>query len=109
MPSWKGCETQKSEEKKIECTKREISEFITKNIQYPENAKKNNTKGTVFVTFVIDREGNVVSPKIIRGINDELDTEAMRVINLIPAFNPGLQRGKPVQVQYNIPVKFPPN
>jgi periplasmic protein TonB len=84
------------------------SEFYKKlgeNIVYPKRAIKNGTEGKVFVEFTIDRNGEPVNLKIVRGISKECDSEAIRVLSL-SKWNPGKQRGKPVRVRMVLPVAF---
>jgi len=81
-------------------------DFMVKNITYPEKAKKNNIQGTVFVTFVIETDGSITNVKVLRGIGGGCDEEAVRVIKLMPKWNPGMQRGEAVRTQFNIPIKF---
>jgi TonB family protein len=80
--------------------------FMVENIKYPEEARKNGVQGTVYVTFIVEKDGKVSNIKIIRGIGGGCDEEAVRVISLMPSWKPGFQRGKPVRVQFNMPVKF---
>jgi protein TonB len=60
----------------------------------------------VYVTFVVERNGNVTDVKILRGIGGGCDEEAVRVVQNMPKWEPGKQRGKPVRVQFNMPIKF---
>ena len=106
MPSWKGCEGQGSAEKTDQCTHSKLQEFLARNIKYPANSLEEGVTGTVYVSFIVDPEGKIIQPKVLRGVNDELDEESLRVIALLPEMNPGLQRKKPVHVQYLIPVKY---
>ena len=71
-------------------------------------AKEAGISGTVFVNFVIGQDGKVKDIKVLRGVpgGKMLDEEAIRVIKKLPPFNPGKQRGKPVSVSYNLPVRF---
>jgi TonB family protein len=80
--------------------------FLIENIKYPEAAKKNNIQGTVFVNFIITADGSVTDVKILRGVGGGCDEEAMRVIKLMPKWNPGMEKGKLVDVIFNLPVKF---
>lgn len=80
--------------------------WIQKNLKYPEKAMKERITGHVFLNFIIDEEGNVTNPQIKRGVNPELDAEALRVIKKMPKWKPGIQRGKAVSVSYTIPVTF---
>lgn len=80
--------------------------FMSENIKYPETAQKEGISGTVFVTFVVEKDGRVNDVKLLRGVDASLDKEAMRVIKMMPNWKPGKQSGKAVRVQYNLPVKF---
>jgi TonB family protein len=82
-----------------------MREFIQKTLKYPEDAKKNKVQATVIVNFVIDKEGRIRNPRIMRG-SPELNDEAMRILNSMPAWAPGKQGGKAVPVSYTIPIKF---
>lgn len=84
----------------------ELMKFLSQNIKYPETAVKNNIQGRVMVEFVIDKEGNVISPSVLRGISPELDAEALRIIDMMPKWIPGKLNGKPVKVKYTIPISF---
>ena len=83
-----------------------LSKFLSKNIVYPKQAKKNGIKGTVIVTFVIDKEGKVTKPRVVRDIGGGCGAEAIRVVKLMPNWKPGTQRGTPVSVTFNLPVRF---
>ena len=80
--------------------------FIGKNIDYPRMAKESGISGRVFVTFVVERDGSLTDVQILRGIGGGCDEEAVRVIRAMPRWSPGKQRGKPVRVQYRMPIKF---
>ena len=80
--------------------------WITRNLKYPEKAMKEGKMGKVYVNFIIDAEGNVINPKIIKGVSPEIDAEVLRVIQKMPKWKPGFHRGKAVRVSYNIPVTF---
>lgn len=83
-----------------------LKAFIQKNLRYPEEAKKSKTEGKVMVQFVINVKGKVQDSKVIQGIDPLLNKEAMRIVNLIPDWNPGLQNGKSVKYTVNIPIDF---
>ena len=80
--------------------------FLQDNIRYPAMARESGIQGTVYVTFVVERNGSVTDVKILRGIGGGCDEEALRVIKNMPKWEPGKQRGKPVRVQFNMPLKF---
>ena len=80
--------------------------FLQENIKYPQMARESGIQGTVYVTFVVERSGAVTDVKILRGIGGGCDEEAVRVVKNMPKWEPGKQRGKPVRVQFNMPIKF---
>ncbi len=83
-----------------------LQQFISRNVQYPETAIREQRQGRVVVQFVIDSNGIAVEPNIVRSVSPELDAEALRVIHLLPKWNPGMHQGKAVAVRYNIPITF---
>ncbi len=83
-----------------------LFKFLQQNIDYPEIAKESGIQGRVFVTFVVETDGSVTDVRVLRGIGGGCDEEAVRVVKAMPKWNPGKQRGKPVRVQFNLPVKF---
>ena len=80
--------------------------YLQENIKYPEMAKESGIQGTVYVTFVVEKDGRITSVKVLRGIGGGCDEEAVRVIKNMPNWKPGKQRGRPVRVQFNMPVRF---
>jgi periplasmic protein TonB len=80
-------------------------EALQSEIRYPERALRANIQGRVFVQFIVNERGEVENPIIVRGIGGGCDEEAIRVVSKAK-FNPGMQRGRPVKVQYNLPVVF---
>lgn len=80
--------------------------YIKRNIQYPQSALENRIEGTVYVTFVVEKDGSLTGHRVLRGINEACDQEALRLVKNMPAWQPGLHRNEPMRVQYNIPVKF---
>jgi protein TonB len=83
-----------------------MRKYIGKNIKYPNLARENKVEGTVYIQFVINQNGEISDTKILRGIGAGCDEEALRVIKKMPAWAPGKQRGKPVRVQFTLPMKF---
>lgn len=80
--------------------------YLGKNIKYPSIAQENNIQGRVIVEFVVNKDGSIVEPKVIRSLDASCDKEALRVIKAMPKWKPGKQRGKPVRVKYTVPVMF---
>ncbi len=93
MPSFPGGDT-------------ELMKFIYSNIQYPEIAKENNIQGRVTLRFCVTSKGTVEFVSVVRGVDESLDNEAIRVIKMMPLWKPGKQGGKPVNVWYSVPVSF---
>lgn len=83
-----------------------LRQFIGNNIRYPVEAQEKGIKGKVYVNFVIGKTGHPIKISIAKGVHPLLDTEAMRVISLLPAWVPGRQRGKTVNVSYTVPINF---
>jgi len=84
----------------------ELLKFIAEHTQYPEVAKENNIQGRVIVRFCVTSKGGVSQVSVLKGVDPELDKEAMRVVSTLPAFKPGKQGGKPVPVWYMVPITF---
>jgi len=80
--------------------------YIKQNLNYPDNARKDNIQGKVFLGFVVEIDGSISNIKVLRGISTECDIEAVRLLKSSPRWNPGLQNGHNVRVHYNIPVEF---
>ncbi|MEO6521633.1 MAG: energy transducer TonB [Mucilaginibacter sp.] len=83
-----------------------FSKFLLENIQYPAEAKRNNVTGRVFLQFVVEADGSLSYINIIRDPGSGLGDEAVRVMKLSPRWKPGSQNGKPVRVQFTVPVNF---
>ena len=84
----------------------ELYVYLGNNIKYPVMAKESGIQGKVYVTFVVEKDGSITDVKVLRGIGGGCDEEAVRVVAAMPKWKPGKQRGKPVRVQYNLPVRF---
>ena len=84
----------------------ELLKYLAKSIKYPVIAQENGIQGRVTCSFVVNRDGSIVDAEVIRGVDPSLDKEALRVINSMPKWSPGKQRGKPVRVKYTVPVTF---
>jgi len=83
-----------------------LMEYLRKNIKYPSICRENNIQGKVIVTFIVNKDGSIVEPEVIKAVNPSLDKEALRVISGMPNWKPGMQRGKAVRVRYSVPVNF---
>lgn len=83
-----------------------VQQWIGQNVKYPIKAAEQNIQGKVYVQFIIEKDGSVTMPKIVRGADPLLDNEALRVIQSMPKWTPGKQRGKTVRVSYTLPINF---
>ncbi len=83
-----------------------LMNFLSKNTKYPQISKENDSEGVVYIEFIVDKNGEVKNAKIKRGVDDYIDKEALRVVNLMPKWKPGSQRGKNVDVSYILPFRF---
>jgi periplasmic protein TonB len=84
----------------------ELLKYIGLHTIYPEVAKENNIQGRVIIRFCVTAKGGVSQVSVLKGVDPELDKEAIRVVNALPAFKPGKQGGKPVPVWYMVPITF---
>jgi TonB family protein len=81
-------------------------QYMLDNIKYPQEAKNKGIHGTVYVSFTVKSDGSISDAKVLRGIGGGCDEEALRVVNAMPKWAPGKQKGKDVDVQFNMPIKF---
>ena len=107
VPLFPGCEGV-AKDKRKDCFQEKIQAHIRKNFQYPEAALDAGHQGKVFVSFVIEKDGSITDVKLLREFVKcpECDKEAMRVVQAMPKWIPGIQYGRAVKVQFNIPIKF---
>lgn len=80
--------------------------YLGEKIQYPKEALADSLEGIVYVSFIIDKTGEVTEAKVLKGVDERLDAVALEVVSSMPQWTPGKDKGKPVAVQYNIPIKF---
>jgi protein TonB len=99
-------EVKEAEAEEIPFVVAELLKYIADHTNYPEVAKENNIQGRVIVRFCVTAKGGVSQVTILKGVDPELDAEAIRVVNTLPAFKPGKQGGKPVPVWYMVPITF---
>lgn len=84
----------------------EMMNFIKNNLKYPQQARETGTQGKVFVSFVVEKDGSLTDVKVLRDIGSGCGEEAVRVVKSMPKWKPAKQRGKPVRMQFNLPVAF---
>lgn len=80
--------------------------YLGKEVEYPSEALEAGIQGVVYVNFIIEKDGQLSGARILRGVSPLLDAEALRVVQGMPKWTPGMQSGKPVRVQYNLPIRF---
>lgn len=83
-----------------------LMKFLSSHINYPPTAAERNIQGKVVVMFVVERTGHIGEVKVVKGVNIELDAEAVRVCRLLPDYIPGKLNGQPVDVWYTVPITF---
>jgi TonB family protein len=84
----------------------ELMKYISMNVHYPEAAMKTGTQGRVLVRFIVEEDGTVSDARVVQRVSDELDAEALRVVNAMPKWTPGRQKSQPVRMKYTLPVSF---
>jgi TonB family protein len=84
----------------------ELMTFLSENVSYPETAHKAGVQGRVIANFIVKKDGSITEAKIVKSVSPELDAEALRVINSMPKWIPGMQNDEAVRVKYTIPVTF---
>lgn len=111
MPRFPGCEdsNQTEHEKKL-CADKKMLDFIYENLNYPNQARENQIEGTVVIQFVISKDGTIKNPVITKDIGGGCGEEAIRIVesmnNMRVKWTPGFQRGRAVNVQFNLPIRF---
>lgn len=105
MPIFKGCEDVDKEIQK-KCSDTKTIEYVSKHVRYPAIAQENGHQGTVYIEYIVGKEGKVENAKVVRGVHDALDAEALRVVKKLTYHSPGMQRGKAVKVKMILPVRF---
>ena len=85
---------------------KELLSFLSRNIKYPTKAIESKIQGRVIVQFVVNKDGSISNAKVVRSVDPDLDKEALRVINSMPKWKPGMQKGEPVSVKYTVPIVF---
>lgn len=85
---------------------RALIKYINSHVEYPVIAQENGVQGRVTINFVVETDGRVTEASVLRPVDPALDQEAMRVVNSMPRWKPGKQRGKPVRVSFRVPIIF---
>ncbi len=107
-PHYAGCEHIKDKKERKACSDKKIIQFIQENVKYPAIAREEGTEGTVYIQFVIDKDGSITNPKVVKTPPNGLvlGEESLRVVKLMPKWVPGKQEGETVKVKFTLPIKF---
>lgn len=84
----------------------EFMKWLQRTLRYPPTAQQQGIQGSVMVSFIVNVDGTITEQKVVRGVNEELDAEALRVISNMPKWKPGLDKGKPCRTLFAIPIVF---
>lgn len=110
MPRFPGCENFETKDEKDLCAQEKLLKFVYSELQYPEAARAVRVQGTVIIRFIVEKDGSISNAHIIRDLGRGCGEEALRIVEsmnyLVNPWTPGMTRGEPVRVQYNLPVKF---
>ena len=107
MPYFSGCEAHADySDEKRNCSNRALIDFISRNLNYPEQAQADDIEGTVYVRFSVSEYGKVTNAKVLNQIGGGCDEEALRVVNMFPAWDPAQNNLKPVAVEMDLPILF---
>ena len=83
-----------------------MMQWISQNMQYPKNAVDGNIEGRVIVSFIVEKDGSISNVEVKESVHELLDKEALRVINAMPKWKPGLQDGQPARARFFVPISF---
>lgn len=110
MPSFGDCKKISNKAERKQCSDRSLLSFLSKNIKYPAIARENNIEGQAVIRFIVEKDGTITETEIVRDLAGGCGQEALRVVNLMNqkklTWNPGMQQGRPVRVQFNLPIRF---
>ena len=106
MPNFGDCDVTLDKASYKECSDNALLAFFAKNIRYPAVARENGIEGKVILKFVVDENGNIQNPKVLRGVGGGCTEEAVRVLNSMPQWRPGRHGGRYVKVHFTMPISF---
>ena len=81
-------------------------QYLAENVKYPASARQKKITGRVIIQFVVEKDGSITEAKVMKSVAPELDAEALRIVNSMPKWNPGIKDGKPVRVRFKLPISF---
>lgn len=104
-PVYAGCNSASSNEELLACMNQGIIKLIEENFKFPKDARKAKKQGKILVSYVVEKDGRISNVTIVKGVFPSLDTEAIRVVKLIPRFDAAaINEGKKVRMQYTVPI-----
>jgi periplasmic protein TonB len=103
-PVFPGCEKERTEEDRAACFQKMMGKHINNNFNFPELSRQMGSSGVIVVNFIIEKDGSISGVRVLRGVDEALDAEAVRVIKKLPKFEPAKQRGRPVRMSFNMPI-----
>jgi TonB family protein len=106
MPYFSGCTIEKNQSDKRNCSNQNLVAFISNQLNYPDTARVQGIEGIVYVSFIVNEVGKVVDATILRDIGGECGKEALRILGLMPSWEPAIAQNKPVKVKLNLPIHF---
>lgn len=104
VPVFPGCEDATTNAEKKQCFNQQIMQFVARNFEFPEMAKQMGIQGRVYVSFIVEKNGEFSNIKVVRGVDPLLDKEAIRVVKAMPKVTPAKQRGRPVRMSFTLPI-----
>lgn len=84
----------------------QFMKWLTRNLRYPPQAQQQKIQGKVVVSFIVNKDGSISAPTVVKSVDPMLDNEAMRVVKMMPRWKPGLEKGKPCRTMFAIPINF---
>ena len=84
----------------------QFMKWLTRNLRYPPQAQQQKIQGKVVISFIVNKDGSISAPTIVKSVDPVLDSEAMRVVRMMPRWKPGMEKGKPCRTMFAIPINF---
>ena len=102
--SYAGCEHIQDAETEFECFNSKLAGYLADEYKYPEAARSLGVEGKIYVNFVVESDGSISNVKVVKGLDALLDAEAIRAVRALPIMIPASYDGRPVRIQYTIPI-----
>lgn len=102
--SYAGCEKIKDPDAGFKCFNNKLSGYLAEEYRYPEAARSLGIEGKIYVNFVVESDGSITNVNVVKGLDALLDAEAVRSVQALPKMIPATFDGKPVRIQYTIPI-----